>query len=369
MKFIALLIVFLIGFSMYPQYASCQAKPKDTDKKLVLILIDGFRWQELFRGAEFDLLNDPQSNSSDSILRMKKYWAEKPEDRRKKLLPFVWSTISSEGQLYGNRDLGNEVNVKNPYWISYPGRAEVLSGFVDEKISSNSYGNNTNPNILEFLNRKEKYKNKVVTFACWGATGRCLYKVNSTMLINVPWENITGKNLTASEQLANEIQHLAPKTFGMEERLDFEVYALAKSYIMAKHPKVVYLDFGDTDEYAHAGEYDKYLEDAHNLDKMIENLWKLMQRDPFYKGKTTFMIFPDHGRGVGRQWTDHGTSALHSDETWLMLLGPDVKPLGEMKNGKRIFQTQFAGTIANLLGYRYTVSGKEVGNFIEGITK
>lgn len=344
--------------------ASAQSGNKT--EHVVLILIDGFRWQELFKGAEYDLLLSNRYNSGDSLLRFKKYWDDNQEIRRKKLLPFTWGYLASHGQLYGNRDLGNNVSVKNPYWFSYPGRAEVLSGFVDTAINSNDYPNNPNPNVLEFLNAQKNYQNKVVTFACWGATGRCLNKENSKMLISVPWENIPGNDLSRAEVLANEIQHFAPKTFGEEERLDFEVYALAKSYIQAQHPKVVYIDFGDPDEYAHAGKYTDYLEDLHNLDKMIGNLWMMMQKDPFYKGNTTFFIVPDHGRGVGSQWTSHGSGTPHSNETWFMVMGPGIPAHGEMKSHVQIYQDQYATTIADLLGFDYSPS-RPAGEIIKSI--
>src|SRR6185312_13319743 len=171
---------------------------------------------------------------------------------------------------------------------------------------------------------------------------------------------IEGDNLTPGEDLANEMQHFTPKIFGYEERLDVNVYALAKSYIMANHPKVTYIDFGDTDEYAHAGKYEDYLDDIFNLDAMIEKLWNAMQRDAFYKNNTTFFIVPDHGRGISDQWTSHGRNTPHSNETWFMAVGPDVKPLGEMKTKEQIFQTQYATTIAKLLGFNYSVAGKNV---------
>lgn len=362
-----LLLVLLIGtFSLSTVVTFAQKKTKT--ENVVLILIDGYRWQELFGGANFDLLNSKKFNTEDSATRFQKYWNANPDERRKKLMPFTWNYIAQHGQLYGNRDPGNKVNVKNPYWISYPGRAEVLSGFVDSSINSNSYPTNTNMNILEFLNRQKGYHDKVVTFACWDATGRCLNKENSKMLINVPWENIQGANLSDMEIMANEIQHYAPKTFGWEERLDFEVYALAKSYIKASHPKVVYIDFGDTDEYAHAGQYDKYLDDIHNLDAMIGNLWKMMEGDAFYTGKTTFMIVPDHGRGVGSEWTSHGSGTPQSDETWLMVMGPDTPATGEVKSTGQIYEDQFAQTIASLLGFKYEAN-HEVGKIIPGVVK
>jgi len=136
---------------------------------------------------------------------------------------------------------------------------------------------------------------------------------------------------------------------------------------LAHHPKVTYIDFGDPDEYAHSGKYESYLDDIHNLDAMIEKLWEIMQKDAFYKNNTTFFIVPDHGRGVGAEWTDHGSGTPHSNETWLMVMGPDTKPLGEMNNRQQIFQTQYAATIANLLGFDYIVRGKSVGENIKTV--
>ena len=346
---------------------SINAQNHSKTKNVVVILIDGYRWQELFKGADFDLLNNKKYNPKDSLQRFKKFWSHDLNERRKKLMPFTWNYIAKNGQLYGNRDLGNKVNVMNPYWISYPGRAEILSGFVDTAINSNGYPSNPNTNVLEFINSQKGYEGKVSTFACWRATGRCLHKDKSDMLINVPWEDIKKDNLTEAEILANEMQHYIPQIFGDDERLDALVYGLAKSYILASHPKVTYIDFGDTDEYAHEGKYENYLDDIHNLDAMIEKLWNRMQQDEFYKNNTTFFIVPDHGRGVGDDWTDHGSGTAHSNETWFMVMGPDTKPLGEMKTTEQIFQTQYATTIARLLGFDYTVPGKKVGEEIKSV--
>jgi hypothetical protein len=346
---------------------SSHAQEIHKTKNVVVILIDGYRWQELFKGADFDLLNSKKYNGNDSLERFKKYWSENLDERRKKLMPFTWNYIAANGQLYGNRDLGNKVNVMNPYWVSYPGRAEVLSGFVDSAINSNSYGDNQNQNVLEFLNSQNSYRDKVVTFACWDATGRCLNKSKSKMLINVPWENIKSDHLTDAETLANEMQHFSPKIFGYEERPDANVYALAKTYIAAHHPRVIYIDFGDTDEYAHEAKYESYLDDIFNLDAMMAKLWEMMQNDPFYKNNTTFFIVPDHGRGLGNEWTDHGNGTPHSNETWLMVMGPDTKPLGEMKTKEQIYQAQFAKTIAALLGFDYNVKAITTGSVIESV--
>lgn len=326
---------------------------KGKTENLVMISLDGYRWQELFKGADSILIFNKKFRNQDSSAIFKKYWGVNEKARREKLMPFFWNTIFKNGQLYGNRSLGSKVNVRNSYWFSYPGRSETLCGYFDPKINSNEYPNNPNENVLEFINKQKVYNGKVVTFASWDAVSRIVNRDRNGMLVNIPSEEVKGDKLSESQILANNIQHYLPEYFGKSIRFDVHTYALTKSYIQQNHPKVVYIDFGDTDELAHAGQYDSYLDAGHYLDAMIGNLWNSMQQDPFYKDKTTFVIYPDHGRGLGDQWTGHGESALYSDQTWLVVMGPDTPALGEMKRAEQIYQDQFAQSFAHFLGMEF----------------
>jgi hypothetical protein len=93
----------------------------------------------------------------------------------------------------------------------------------------------------------------------------------------------------------------------------------------------------------------------------------MIQSDEFYKNNTTFFIVPDHGRGIAGEWTDHGSGTPHSNETWLMVMGPDTKPQGEMKTIEQIYQTQYARTIAALLGFDYSVPVPKSGEIIKNV--
>ncbi|MDQ6479348.1 alkaline phosphatase family protein [Dyadobacter sp. LHD-138] len=325
-------------------------------KNVVLISLDGYRWQEVFNGADSVLLFNKKYRSQDSAALFKKYWANSDEERREKLMPFFWNTIGQKGQLYGNRDLGSQVNVKNKYWFSYPGRSETLCGYYDPQVNSNSYPNNPNENVLEFFNKQKGYEGKVVAFASWEPVAKIVNRDRNKMLVNVPGEEVKGANLTDAQKLANEQQHYLPEYFGSEIRFDVHTYALTKSYIAANHPKVVHIDFADPDNFGHAGQYDSFLDAGHYLDAMIGNLWNTMQQDPFYKDNTVFLIYPDHGRGVGSHWTGHGTSAPRSNETWLAVIGAGIPAKGEMKNNAQIYQDQIAQTAAQLLGFKFTAN-------------
>jgi len=337
-------------------------------ENIVLISIDGYRWQEIFRGADSSLLFSKKYVSQDSAAIAGKFWAATSKERREKLMPFFWNTVALKGQLYGNRDLGSNVNVKNKYWFSYPGRSETLCGYYDSLINSNDYPNNPNENVLEFINKQKGYQNKVVTFASWDAVSRIVNRDRNGMPLINPFEYVKGPNLTEAQKLANELQDYLPEYFGRSVRFDVNTYAIAKTYIMANHPKVVYIDFADPDDFAHAGQYDSYLDAGHYLDAMIGTLWAMLQQDPFYKDKTTIMVYPDHGRGLDNKWTSHGPSALHSNETWLAVIGPGTSPTGEMKTQEQIYQDQFAQTAARLLGFKF-IANHPVGEPVKTIMK
>ncbi len=343
------------------------AQPFKT-KNIIMISMDGFRWHELFRGADSSLIFSKKYNSMDSARYVQKFWGPDEQTRREKLMPFVWQHIAQYGQLYGNRDLGNKVNVRNTFWFSYPGRSEVQTGYFDPAVNSNDYPDNPNENVLEFINQKKGYEGKVVSFASWDAVARILNRDRNGMLVNIDGEDVKGADLTSLQKEANRFQHYSPDIFGPGERPDADTYLMSKAYIMAKHPKVVYIDFGDTDEYAHGGRYDFYLDGANKTDIMISDLWNYLQQDPFYKGQTTLLIFPDHGRGEGSQWTSHGQRAPHSDETYLMVMGPDTPATGEQKTQGQIYQDQYAQTMAMLLGLHFTAN-HPVGEPVNSIMK
>ena len=118
-------------------------------ENIIIITTDGFRWQEVFKGVDKTIANDKKFNQGDSAYIYKKYFDLDLKKSREKIMPFFWSEIASKGQIYGNRDLGNKVDVANPYWFSYPGYSEIMTGNVDVNVNSNGYKANPNVNVLE----------------------------------------------------------------------------------------------------------------------------------------------------------------------------------------------------------------------------
>ena len=87
-------------------------------RNIFVITTEGFRWQEVFNGADSALIRDTLLVKDTALIRQQ-YWSNNPEERRRRLLPFFWSVIAENGILTGNRAYGNDVNVANFYKISY----------------------------------------------------------------------------------------------------------------------------------------------------------------------------------------------------------------------------------------------------------
>ena len=323
-------------------------------ENIIIITTDGFRWQEVFGGMDKVIGIDKRFNPDDSAYLFKKYWSEDLDTRRKNLFPFFWNTIASKGQLYGNRLLNNKVNVSNPYWFSYPGYSEIMCGYVDTAINKNEYKANPNTTLLEFFNSQNELRGKVAAFAAWDAFDRILNEQRSGIPVVSAFDNVGGTNPNSNENLINAMLADAHKEWN-EECYDVFTHYAAMEHLKTRKPKVLYISYGETDEWAHGRKYRSYLDAAHQVDAWIKKIWDFVQSDPQYKNKTTLLITTDHGRGdkLKEKWTSHGESVEGADQIWFAVMGPNTPASGEMKNDVQLYQKQFAQTMAKLMGYTF----------------
>lgn len=307
----------------------------NAENRLFIITIDGVRWQEVFEGADPDLISGDE-----------KFLA----GNRTALLPFIWKTVARQGAVYGNRNYQNKMDVANPYRLSYPGYNELLTGHVDLSIFSNQPYNNKNLTILELLNTTKAFRNKVAAFASWDAFDAILNKNNSSFFINTAFRPVHKEMPTPGQKLINKLQREIEDEKNI--RADKLSFLAALEYIEKRKPSVVFLGLGETDEAAHKKSYKEYLHSLHNADKMIGLLWNYAQSNPHYADRTTFLITTDHGRGRDEvSWAHHGMSVKGSSETWMALIGNGIAPVGEKKNPAQLYQRQLTSLMMDILSY------------------
>lgn len=361
-----LLLLFLLPNFLFVQ--SVQHPQEDSDRRVVFIMLDGMRWQELFGGADSALIANTAFVRDTSEL--KQLFAGKTRDeRRRKLMPFIWNVAEDRGFMLGNRWKGSFVNVANNMHFSYPGYNETLCGFPDDKnINSNDKKYNPNVNILEVANRTDSYRNSVLAFGSWDVFPFILNEKRSGLEVNAGYRHSLAASPTANELLLNDIQDENPRHWG-SVRFDVFTFHYALEAMKSRKPKLIFVSFGETDDFAHEGRYDEYLKSARRTDQFIEKLWKYTQEDPFYKGKTTFILTTDHGRGDNpsrlEEWRHHSTSIPKSDQTWFMAFGHRVSPKGEMSHTGQNYNKQVATTVAECLGIPFRQSNPATGKAIQ----
>ncbi|MDG1277782.1 MAG: phosphoglyceromutase [Algoriphagus sp.] len=344
-------IINIISIALFT-FGSVQAQEYKTEN-VVLITFDGLRWQELFKGADSLLVNDTGMIETPNSL-LADYWSTDPVKRREMLFPFFWNTIAKEGQIYGNRAYGNLVDNQNKMWFSYPGYNEVLSGFADDtRITSNDKINNLNVTFLEYLNQMPEYNGKVMAFGSWDVFPYIINSERSGIPVNAGFGKATGDNLTEKEELLNRMQDEIRGPWG-GVRLDPFTHHYAMEALKTKKPKVLYISYGETDDWAHGNRYDQYIWSAKQTDAYIKEIWEFIQSDPQYKDKTTMIIAVDHGRGVTKtSWRSHGSSVPEGGQIWMMAIGPDTPATGEMKIRGQWQSAMIPRTIFKLLGKEY----------------
>ncbi len=331
-------------------------------ENIILITLDGMRWQEVFNGGDSSLMRQ-QVYLKDDKLR-EKFWHNDAGERRKALLPFFWSTLAAKGQLYGNRALGCKVNVTNNQWFSYPGYSEILTGHADdERINSNDKMYNPNGTVLEFINKQAAFKGKVAAFSSWDVFPYIINDKRSGVVVNGGLVEAQGDKLTEKEKTLNQLVTSIPNPI-TGVRLDAFTFYYGLEYMKKNKPRVMYYAFDETDDFAHQGEYAAYLNAANYTDRFIGELWNYLQSDPTYKNKTTMILTCDHGRGVNAQeWRHHGKKIAEADQIWMAVIGPDTPAKGEVRGECQYYQNQVAKTMASFLGLQYqseTKVGDEV---------
>lgn len=355
------------------------AQPAPTrDQRVVFVMMDGLRWQEVFRGADSTLAADGEYMRSPWAASARAQFVD-VEDRRAALMPFVTGTMATQGALIGNRDAGSCARVTNTMWFSYPGYNEALTGKADPRINSNEYEANPNVTLLEWLNRQRDFQGRVRAVTSWDAFPRIINAERSSVPVSA---GVTPVETTdPAMRMLNALLADTPHPW-RGVRLDAFTHQIALDALRHERPRVLFISYDETDDFAHDGDYAQYLRSAHRTDRFLREIWEMLQADRAYAGRTTMIVTVDHGRGnqPGDSWRHHSSpDALRaghsqllerypdgipgSDQTWIAAIGPRVRA-GEMPlapAGSCAGLDQVAATALTALGQDWRAFNRDAG--------
>jgi hypothetical protein len=324
----------------------------DSPRRAVLVTLDGVRTQEIFGGLDREVLASlVKEGPVEKSPIYARYGGPTIEARRTKVMPFFWDTLMRQyGSIAGNRSRGSRFGVTNRQWFSYPGYAEILTGAAhDDTIDSNDNKFYPYPTVLEFLRHRLKLSREGVgVFGSWETFNWIAEHEAGTLTINAGYEDYESTDPVTQAWNAAQFEAQTPWD---SARHDAATYHLAKSFLQSARPRVLYIAFDETDDWAHEKNYGRVLEALQRIDGYLKDLWTWIQSDPDYRDNTVLLVTVDHGRGhTTKDWFDHGSEVTHANETWLAAVGPDWPRRGEWTSAPDAFTNQVAATLAKALG-------------------
>jgi hypothetical protein len=275
-------------------------------------------------------------------------------------MPFVWGEMAARGQIFGNRDRGNSMQVANGEWFSYPGYNEILCGFADPLVTSNHPIPNRNVSVLEWLHGRAPFAGRVAACTTWQIFPAILNVGRSRFptWVSGRFASLAPKTPRFAE-IAQWMEDIPTKS--RDEHYDGFCFRAALEMIEVVRPRVLYVALGEPDTNAHRRRYDAYLESITLCDRFVRQIWEKLQSMEEYRGTTTLLVSTDHGRGATPQdWTNHNKKTPGSNETWLAVMGPDTPARGERSDGGRIVSAQIAATVAALLGEDFRATDSRI---------
>jgi hypothetical protein len=315
-------------------------------RNVVLITIDGLRWQEMFGGADEAYFKRDERGVIAPV--SKKYAGDTPASRRAILMPFMWNVVAQQGQIFGDPSQKSRSHVTNGLWFSYPGYNELFSGAADPRIDSNRKVPNPNVTVFEWLNGRPGFAGNVAAFGSWDVLPFILNTERSRIPVGSGFVPVPNPK-TLREREINELAADLPAYWDYGT-FDAPIVYGAIEDIKTRKPRVLYIMLGEGDEWAHEGRYDLYLDATRRADRFIERIWTLLQSMPEYRDNTTLLITTDHGRGATiKDWANHGKDVPAAEDTWIAALGPAVPAQGVRKNIV-VTTAQIAATVAAMVG-------------------
>jgi hypothetical protein len=243
----------------------------------------------------------------------------------------------------------------------------MLTGHPDPRIDSNEFGLNPNTTVFEWMNHFPEFHGHVAAYATWDVFKNIFNEPRSQIVLQCGWD-LPGKGkLTPRQELLNELYRTTTR-LDDEDVWDSFLQVPLLEFVKSAHPRLLFVGYGETDNWAHAGRYDLVLESAQQFDAFVKQLWDTMQAMPEYRGQTTFIITTDHGRGSGlEEWKEHGVEEKGSENIWIAVMGPDTEALGERANIDAVTQSQIAATAAKFLGKDFRQGSAEAAPALPGV--
>ncbi len=281
---------------------------RGVDGPVVLVAIDGVRWQEVFHGAD-------RAFSSSAPIPAAAIFRN------------LHALGSERGAFVGAPGHGT-ISASGPNFVSLPGYTELLGG-RSSRCTDNGCSRTPLPTILDEARAAGA---KVAAFASWEK-------------LDLATTSAPGGFVSSCGRHGDP--SIDPWPGYGDYRPDRITADAALAHYEAERPDVFFLGLGDPDEYAHRGDYHGYLAALRRADEVIGRFVALLDRMGERGRSTHVIVTADHGRAS--DFRNHGPMP-EAARVWMVAAGPRFAARGNVTSPHPRRLADIAPTLRLLLG-------------------
>ena len=305
-------------------------------RSVVLVAIDGVRWQDVFEGV-------------DGRLASLHYVPESERVSAEALVPNI-TRLMGEGAALGAPSMGPPITASGPDFLSMPGYSEMLSGRRDTGCTDNACGRIGSSTVADDVAAAGIGRAVVVT--SWPDIERAAASAPENADMSVGRHGGPGRDTferdPATRDLVEAGEHAGPDPGYDDFRSDAQTAELALAAYDAKRPAFLFVGLGETDEFAHHEDYRGYLDALRRADRAVGRLADAVLRPKDGRPPGTLLVTTDHGRSDA--FAPHGGHNPESARVWLVAAGSGIVARGPASSPEPRHLANVAPTIRAILG-------------------
>lgn len=293
-------------------------RPADGPQNVVLVTLDGVRWQEIFGGVDARLAERAH---------MPRGAIAKPSE----LTPNIDRLFFAGGTVLGDPKRSGGIEASGPNHVSMPGYLEIVTGALTP-CRANDCGIAPSSTLLDEMALQPGARpSDIAAFTSWEELGKIAARDPSRVVVR------------AGRGDGDQV----PAYPGNQRyRPDRATAILAIDHLLAAKPRFLWISLGDTDEWAHRRDYRGYLGALREADAFLGELTAHLDEMGSWGARTALFVTTDHGRDEG--FADHGGPA--SARVWLLARGASIPRRGAVGTRDTRHLRDITPTLRVLLG-------------------
>jgi hypothetical protein len=314
----------------------------DAESAVVLVVLDGARWQDVFVGADAQLAAE----------------ARVPEASARELMPHLHALIAERGAALGAPGHGPPISASGPNFVSLPGYTEIFGGRRVTGCADNDCGPPRDATVMDELAARGAAPGDAAVIASWERIERAATVDPSRIVVSAGRSHLSHVEVLGADDVGRDLLDRGAHAEAFPGYGDFRpdrlTAAIALHYLETRQPRLMFLGLGEPDEYAHRGDYAGYLGSLRASDAILGDLFTVLDRMGARGRHTTVLVTADHGRA--RDYRFHGREFPESARVWLVAAGGAIQARGLAQSLRPHRLADVAPTVRALLDLPADVS-------------